>query len=133
MPQSGDRADKSIPSDAVLWRLISPEFQKPDELGGIRVTTQAFQNRPESLATSFVLADAVHESGRVAGDLVADKPGYGVVAISVGDIRDMKLEVIRDPQPDEPGHVLVPGKKTRSIKRRLKEAARWVVQPTPRR
>ena len=57
-------------------------------------------------------------------------PGYGVVAISVGDIRSLELEVIFDPLPDEPGHVLVPGKKTGSIKRSLRDAARWVVRPT---
>ena len=81
MSQSDDKADRSIPDDAILWRLVNPQFHQPDGLGGIRVTTQAFQNHRESQATSFVLADVVEESGRVVDDLVADKPGFGVVAI----------------------------------------------------
>ena len=133
MPRQDHKADTSVPDEAILWRLINPHFQKADGHGGIRFTTQAFQNRPESQATSFFLADIVLESERVVEDLVADKPGFGVVAISVGDVRSLGLQVIRDPTDDEPAHVLVPGKKSGAIKTRLKEAAQWVVRPASNR
>ena len=130
MPGRDHKADTSIPDDAILWRLVNPHFQKDDGHGGIRFTTQAFQNRPESQATSFFLADVVRESGRVVEDLVADRPGFGVVAISVRDVRSLGLKVIRDPTDDEPAHVLVPGKKTGAIRTGLKKAAQWVVRPS---
>ena len=97
MPRQDQTDDAGIPDEAALWHLIGPEWWQPDERGGIRATSQAFQNRKESQAPSFLLADVVRSSGREAEDLVANMPGYGVVELTVRDIRSLGLEVIRDP------------------------------------
>lgn len=132
MPQSSHTDDLTIHDDALLWRLVGPDWWKVDEhSGALVVTTQAFQSRRESEAMSFFLAEVVQESGRTAKELVADKPGYGVVELTVASVRELGLPVVRDATDSEPAHVLVPGKKTGRIKRLLREASKWTVYPEP--
>jgi hypothetical protein len=57
-------------------------------------------------------------------------PDWGLVEISVAEVRAMALQVERDPQPDDEHHVLVHGKKTGGVRRRLKAAATWVRRPS---
>jgi hypothetical protein len=55
---------------------------------------------------------------------------YGVVAISVQQLRDLGLGVTKVPTEDDPDHVSVHGEKKKSITRALAKVARWVVEPT---
>lgn len=49
------------------------------------------------------------------------RPGHGVVALTKAVCDELGLEIRPDPLPDNPPHCLILGRKTVSIRRRLKE------------
>jgi hypothetical protein len=57
-------------------------------------------------------------------------PDWGLIEISVASVREIGLGVEKDPRPDDPHHVLVHGKKTGSVRRKLKAACVWVRRPS---
>ncbi|HEY7617399.1 MAG TPA: hypothetical protein VH744_11395, partial [Terriglobales bacterium] len=124
--------DSTIPDSALLWRFISPQWYKVDDHGAYRVSSGAFQDSTESGATSFVLADEVLKSGRSIQDKLAGKKDFGLVALSAGTLRELGLNIVRNPTENEEAHILVFGKKTGSIKNRMRDAAKWVVRPDQR-
>ena len=53
-----------------------------------------------------------------------------MVELSVQFLRELGLGVATDPpQPGDPGHVFVFGKKTASVKKKLARHAKWVIPP----
>jgi hypothetical protein len=124
--------DSTIPDSAILWRWITPQWYRIDDHAAYRVSSGAFQDSKESGAASFFLADEVLKSGRSARDLLTGKQDYGVVALSAGSLRELGLKIVRDPTEDEDAHILVFGKKTGSVKNRMRDAATWVVRPDQR-
>lgn len=55
--------------------------------------------------------------------------GYGLVALTVADLRAAGQQLIRDPIPDNPHHGVVQGEKTLARRRQMAKAARWVIRP----
>ena len=62
--------------------------------------------------------------------VLAGHVGFGLVAITAGEIRTVVGTAIlcRDPDPD-PAHVLVCGKITHAQSAELRDHCRWVVKP----
>lgn len=56
------------------------------------------------------------------------KNGAGVAAIGTATARGLGQEVEVDPLPDNPAHALVVGRKPRSVKRALRDAARFTTR-----
>lgn len=120
----------SIPNEAVLWRWVGPDWWRRLDDGSIDLTSGAFQDRKESGAASFFLADEVLSSGRSAEDLVRDRPRFGIIELTAAAVRDCGLGICRDPTPEEPAHLLVFGKKTGGVKKLLKGYSSWVILPS---
>ncbi len=116
----------SITDETRLLRRIPPGRTKKGELG-LRPQSDCFSDPPGSTGMSV----DVWEDARNPEDLLVGHDGFGVVWITVGDVRKLGLEIVRDRQPDNPYHALVQGKKTTGIKRRLAVAARWIKMPDP--
>jgi hypothetical protein len=119
----------SIPNEAVLWRWVGPDWWRKTDDGSFEVSSGAFQDRKESGAASFFLAEEVLRSGRRPEDLVHGRSRFGLVELSVAAVRDCGLGVCRDPTPDEPAHVLVFGKKSGAVKNHLKRSCTWLITP----
>jgi len=98
--------DPSIDDETVLWRRVDPSMF--DDLEGRQTLTSfAFKSPQDELSmdvSSETTADEI---------LAAGFPGQKIVGIKVGLLRSLGYIVARDPEPDNPAHVLVlpkPGK-----------------------
>jgi hypothetical protein len=56
-------------------------------------------------------------------------PGSGVASVTAGHLRGLGLKLVRRPEVWDPHHVEIVGNKSRGARRRIKEAAHWVVTP----
>jgi hypothetical protein len=120
--------DPTIADGEILWRRVCPTWIVPDSnLGGRRLSSQAFENSKDGSPMSVFLAALVLRSGRGPADLVF--PGYGMVSITAGLARVSGQRVCRDPLPEEPAHALVAGPKPKSVRYRFLDAMKWVVDP----
>ena len=119
--------DLTVPNDAVLWRRIPPRHLVDDQnQGGVRPSSAAFEDSPDGSPMSAALASGCGG----AQDVLTGHEGFGLVAFSAGFIREQGLRIVRDPQPEEPWHVLIVGNKTRGLRKQLTRNATWVVLPT---
>lgn len=123
----GEQANAaSITDETRLLRRIPPGRTVEGE-SGRRPQSDCFSDPPGGAGMSV----DIWEQGREPDDLLVGHDGFGVVWVTVGDVRKLGLEVVRDRHPDNPYHALVRGKKTSGIKRRLAVAARWFRMPEP--
>ncbi len=122
--------DPTIQKDAVLWRRIHPSWCVRDEnKGTLRVSSAAFDDSEDGTPLSVLLASLVAASGKQDLDVIADFPGYSIAGITAGIARSCGQGVARTPEPDEPAHASVFGRKTKSVKRTLAREATWVIAP----
>ena len=119
--------DPTIPDCERLFRRIHPQQLVPDERtpGKLRVSSGAF--RDEEL--SIVIEATLLAGGRQPPDLLRTYSEYALVAITAGKARAYGQNVARDPEPDEPAHGVVFGKK-RKCAAGLAESAEWVAPAT---
>ncbi len=95
-------------SDDVFYRYIHPKLA--DEEGW--PNSGAFDD--DELSVDWArLADVEQVVGR--------RPGHGIVGVTKRVCDELGLDVIPDPLPENPAHCLILGRKTGSIRRRLKE------------
>ncbi len=127
--RSGDEYDDddSISRKTRLLRRIAPgHVTKGDHKE--RPRSDAFANHPDGGGTSV----DIWENGREPADMLVDHGDFGLVWLTVGDVRDAELGVIRAKQSDNPHHAHIQGRKTKHKQRRLAMAARWIKKPKSR-
>lgn len=116
MPEDSPLDDPSIGDDEILYRRINPDWMRDGAL-----TSQAFQNYPGHDAFS------IHIDGKLgdmeASDLLDDFPGYKLALFKAGDARALDQGVTHVPEPDDPSHGHVNGKKSKPTKRNLARIA----------
>lgn len=110
-----------------VWRRIPP-WHFPDP-GQTRPKSAAFADDPDGGSMSVVIADAVLSGGRTAHSVLAGHDGFALGALATAVIKDLGLQLVLDPHPDEPAHALVVGHKTRATRRAMAKASRWVIPP----
>lgn len=128
----------------VNWRVI-PEGQSPP------VPSQGFQDYPDAKAReefglpgacmSVAVEELVTENERNPEELVAEFPGYGLAAVTAGELRTLKgpapaeweQGVMWDPTDNEPWHAVVycknGSKKSKGIERAIAQLANWKIEP----
>lgn len=126
---SGERQDdESIPDSEDTYRRIVEDWVQLHAVTGKKyLVSAAFSNEELSVDLSS-LARPDETFGR------ATPEPLGVVAIAAGDARDCRQIIVRDPMPGDlargiqanPAHALIYGKKSKGIRRRLRDRARWV-------
>jgi hypothetical protein len=118
--------DATIASETQLYRRITTHYLVTDEnVGCRRVSSGAFDNEDLSVA----IGDTLEEDGRAPESVVENYPGEHLVAFTAGVARAFAQIIYREPEPDEPAHGIVFGKKKKSVKRALHDAAVWVLRP----
>ncbi|HEX8843078.1 MAG TPA: hypothetical protein VF791_00330 [Pyrinomonadaceae bacterium] len=128
MPDEKDYIDDTnIPSDSVLWRRIPPWHYRYDEnVGDKRPSTASFEDDMDGAPMSAYLAEECREP-EVA---LEGHEGFGLVAFTAGFARELGLKIVRQTVPGPPGHVVIVGKKTDSIRKKLKKKSEWVRRPS---
>lgn len=120
--------DPSIVDDEELWRRIPEVWIVEDRvMGGVRIASAAFSDHRNGTPMSVFLGSVVRDDGRAPESVLM--PSYYLAAVKAGAARDCGQGVRRAPLQDEPAHAEVFGKKTKSVKKRLAQAAYWVVGP----
>jgi hypothetical protein len=124
--------DLTIGGEAQLWRRVHPDWIVFDaNVGRARLSSQAFQNLVDD-KLSVLLEEIVRAGGRTPLDVLAQYSGYCLASFSVGFARQYQQIVVRAPEPDEPAHCHLIGKKNKSVQRALAKQAEWVIPPTAR-
>ena len=132
---NGRQIDEPLDVDVRILRRIPPRGVHPSDPTD---RPQSWRFAPKKGEDG--LSVDIWENGNSPEDTIkrADKglpPGeeYGIVYLTVGDVRGVDLEVVRDPQPDNPFHALIKGKFTRSKRKKLsaKSSRGWIKKPNP--
>lgn len=121
--------DLPLPDELVLWRRIPREkFVSVTDAEGIirmRPSSDSFADNSKDGSSMSVFDSAS------CGGLDRIRQGheqFGVVAITVGQMREAGLTVVRTPAGG-PGHCEVVGKKTGGVKNKLVKSSTWVFLP----
>ena len=116
--------DETISPETVVLRRIPPGRIVSDGLDQ-RPQSGNFSNHPDGTGTSVsILAE-----GRDPLDVLEGLEGFGLVKLTVKDIRDAELGIVHHPLPDDPLHAHIQGSKTTARKRRLAMASIWIKRP----
>lgn len=127
MPQCDDL---TVSDDETLLRRVHPDWIIRNENTGVtEVSTGAFSDSSDGTGMSASAAGLLSAAGMSEDDALAGYDGYGLVALRVGQVRELGQAIVRRPTDRDPAHVEVVGKKTRAIKKAFKRAAVWVVCP----
>ena len=128
-PGSEHRDDLTITAETRILRRIPPGrswVQLDPESGDFQPTSGNFDNHDSGTGTSV----DIWEGDRTPENMLTDEHrGFGVVSLTVEEIRCQGLGVIRWPEPDNPFHALLQGPKPGKVKKSLKRSARWEIQP----
>jgi hypothetical protein len=121
MPSDVD--DGAIADDAGLLRRIRPDQIIDDQnLRARRPSSAAFKDPEMSVDAEPIL----HRHGLDWTFSLQGHSGYSLVRISAGAARAKALAVVCKPEPGNPAHTEVIGKKTQSIANHLVAASTWV-------
>ena len=85
-------------SEVVLRRISERSYSFDENLGRFRPSSQAFlQNGPDGLVSVYLKSETTHRA------VVNEGPEPYLVAITVGELREFGLGIIRDPSSGGPG------------------------------
>jgi hypothetical protein len=119
--------DPTIPDAAIVWRYVVGTWVVAGKDGqGSRPSSGAFEDSSDD-PMSAVLASPNRDPATAMPERHRGT-GAGVVLFEARFLRSLGLQLERDPQPDEPDHILVRGNKTRSLRRKLAENAKWALE-----
>ena len=115
-----------LPETRVLRRI--PPGRSVEGSDGPRPQSGNFSNSPDGTGTSVtILAEGIDPL-----ELLEGHDGFALVSLSVQDIRDAGLGIVREPiVGGDQKHAHIQGKKTGGAKRYLALSAEWVVMPKP--
>jgi len=121
-------ASDPLPDELILWRRVPQDWvvleTGTDGVERSRPSSACFSDSKDGSAMS--LFDSETCGGLAA--ILDGHPGFGIVAITAGQLRAKGLTVART-SDGGPGHCEAAGKKTQSIKSGLAKCASWVVRP----
>ncbi len=120
MPPDVD--DGSIADGADLLRRIRPDQIVDDKnLGAQRPSSAAFKDPTMSVDTEPIL----HQHGLDWTFTLRNHSGYSLVRFKAGVARAKTLAIVHKPEPGNPAHTEVIGKKTQGVANRLVAASTW--------
>lgn len=121
--------DPTLDDELPLWRRIPPQFVKDLNTDTVRPTSQAFQNLPGKMAFSVWISSVARAHNGSPDDLVAGHEGYGAVEFTAGTARELGQAVSREPEPDQPAHGHVTGRKSRKTRSEFAKRSAWLIKP----
>lgn len=119
----------SLPDELVVWRRVHREktvlTPTPEGKTERRPSSDCFTDNLKD-GSSMSVFDAEQCNGSEA--VLDGHPDYGLVSVTVGQLRAEGLNVIRTADGGR-GHCEVVGNKSHGVRRRLAKLAQWVVDP----
>jgi hypothetical protein len=121
--------DLSILAQDELWRRIPPWHLVPDyNLGRKRISSAAFHDDSDGSPMSVDIAKIREANNQGPGHSLAGLKDFGLAAITAGLARQCGQIVHPEPEPENPAHAHVIGKKKSACKR-LQKGCTWVLEP----
>jgi len=116
--------DTTLSSDEKLWRRIQPN-QLKNENGAIRPSSAAFRDKTDEV--SVHLASLTTRAAALHG-----YDGFSLAELTIAFVRDLDLNVVRDPLPNDPSHAFVcPCPTGGKAKKMAREAVLIVIGEAP--
>ena len=122
--------DPAVSDDDALLRRVPPQMiSGTGSQDCVEVSSAAFTNPSDGSGMSVTIRSALIAAGGRVEDVLAGYKGFGLVSLPVASAREQNQIVIRKPLSDNPAHGEVIGRKTRGVRRALKQSAIWIVKP----
>jgi len=119
--------DPTIGDNEIIWRRIhQSQVVEDNNLKRKRPSTGGFDNGRDIPLSVYIASQA--QSPQVV--MQGAKEKY-LVALTVGFIRQLPLGIMCDSSSGGPGHVLLIGKKTKTMLNSMAKTATWVVPYAP--
>jgi hypothetical protein len=122
--------DPTLVGDVLLYRRIPPKGDRVvwEDDGTPTPTSQNFKDRRNDELSLFIAVETTPQT------ILAGLDGFGVVSLKAGQIREICADddgqsvviICRDDEEPANGHVLVVGRITNGMAKRLKDVAEWV-------
>lgn len=131
----GPLADEPLNDDIRILRRIPPHGVHPRDPSKrpISLSFKPRKNEAELSVDVWEAGNTPVDTIQRATNVLPEGEEYGVVSMTVGDVRELRLDVVRNRQPDNPFHALISGPFTNSIPTKLskKAASGWIKKPVP--
>ena len=122
--------DPQIADEVRLLRRIPPwHFHYDENLGSIRPSSAAFEDDEDGDPMSVFRQDVIEGEGDDPDRVMIGHEGFGLIALSAGQLRARDQTVFTAPVPSESSHAKVCGPKSKSTRRWFARHAMWVVEP----
>lgn len=118
--------DPNIPDNAKLLRRI-PGGRFTEKAGARVPNSDCFKNSSDGTGTSI---DIWEDDWSPQKCLEGQAEGFGVVAVTAGQLRGLGIGVIRAPLPDNPHHALLQGPKGKKTLKKLAKLCEWEIMPS---
>ncbi len=117
--------DPTIPDVEDLYRRLAKDWIVPDEvMGGVRISSAAFSDADSEISVHLSSLITPNDSLAYGGKSIV-----ALAAVTAGDARSLEQAVVRDAQPVDAAHALICGRQPKSIRRKLRNLARWIRYP----
>jgi len=125
--------DNRHPLEGQFWRRVSCRdgvTEDPKVPGGRRPRSDVFEDGKNEFGEIDPVS--AYRAVECETPIVAldGHEGFGVITIDEETIAACGLNIVNQPRPGPPGHVLLVGNKTRSVRKKLALAAQWAL-PCP--
>ena len=120
-----------VTADARLWRRVPEWHWVDDGKGGRRPSSAAFEDDPDGSPLSCTVA-AESTLAKAFDPVRAREEAFALAEFPASVAFDKGQSIVRDPTPEEPAHVVLVGKKSKSVGRALAKASVWAWPPPGR-
>lgn len=122
--------DPSVRDHIRPLRRVPPyHFHFDENLGCLRPSSAAFEDDKDGDPMSVYREDVIQREGDDLARVLKGHDGYGLVALTAGQVRSKNQTVFPDPLPEESSHARLCGPKPKSTRRWFAQQAKWVVLP----
>jgi hypothetical protein len=128
LPDESSQGDLTTPREGQFWRRVRCN----DQITGDpkRPSTAVFADGTDELGDPDPVSVYIAIECRFPSVALDGYEGFGLIMLTEALVRECQLRVVEKNQPGPPGHVVLVGPKTYSVKKRLAKGAKWVV-PCP--
>lgn len=132
MHDEASQEDLTTPREGQFWRRVRCNDQTTHDptLNRKGPSSAVFDDWKDELGDTDPVSVYIATECRLPSVALDGHEGFGLIMLTEELVRECQLQIVEKEQPGPPGHVLLVGPKTYSVKRRLAKGAKWVV-PCP--
>lgn len=131
LPAQDSHHDLAVAREGELWRRIPCSQTEYDpQLGRKRPSTAAFDDWKNELGDTDPISAFIALKCQTPATALDGHEGFGLIMVTEELVTNCNLQIVEKEVPGPPGHVLLVGRKTYSVRKKLAREAAWVI-PCP--